>query len=152
MKAAAAIEWAGVPIDYPTLEHRLRPYWTDIQDDLIVDIDRDYGVFEGRSFRLERWAKYLAANDIPWPTTETGQLSLADDTFRQMAKSYPAVSPMRELRSALSDMRLADLAVSPTDHRNRTLLSAFRSLTGRCQPSNTKYIFGPSVWLRNLIK
>ena len=36
--------------------------------------------------------------------------------------------------------------------RNRTILSAFRSRTGRCQPSNTKYIFGPSVWLRGLIK
>src|SRR5262249_28450113 len=31
-------------------------------------------------------------------------------------------------------------------------LSAFRSRTGRNQPSNTKYIFGPSVWLRSLIK
>ena len=58
---------------------------------------------------------------------------------------------MRELRSALSEMRLADLAVG-SDGRNRTILSAFRSRTGRCQPSNTKYIFGPSVWLRNLIR
>ena len=32
------------------------------------------------------------------------------------------------------------------------ILSAFRSRTGRCQPSNTKYIFGPSVWLRSLIQ
>ena len=32
------------------------------------------------------------------------------------------------------------------------ILSAFRSRTGRCQPSNTKYIFGPSVWLRGLIQ
>jgi len=55
------------------------------------------------------------------------------------------------LRSALSEMRLSDLAVG-SDGRNRTLLSAFRSRTGRCQPSNTKYIFGPSVWLRGLIK
>jgi DNA polymerase-1 len=31
-------------------------------------------------------------------------------------------------------------------------LSAFRSRTGRNQPSNSKYIFGPSVWLRGLIK
>ena len=61
------------------------------------------------------------------------------------------MSPMRELRSALSEMRLADLAVG-SDGRNRTILSAFRSRTGRCQPSNTKYIFGPSVWLRGLIK
>ena len=35
---------------------------------------------------------------------------------------------------------------------NRTLLSAFQARTGRNQPSNTKYIFGPSVWLRGLIK
>jgi DNA polymerase I-like protein with 3'-5' exonuclease and polymerase domains len=68
-----------------------------------------------------------------------------------MARAYPAVAPMRELRSALSDMRLADLAVG-SDGRNRTLLSAFRSRTGRCQPSNTRYIFGPSVWLRSLIQ
>ena len=48
-------------------------------------------------------------------------------------------------------MRLNDLAVG-SDGRNRTILSAFRSRTGRNQPSNTKYIFGPSVWLRGLIK
>src|SRR5947207_8708738 len=68
-----------------------------------------------------------------------------------MAKAHPQVSPMRELRSALSDLRLNDLAVG-SDGRNRTILSAFRSRTGRNQPSNTKYIFGPSVWLRSLIK
>src|SRR4029078_4664047 len=34
----------------------------------------------------------------------------------------------------------------------RTLLSAFRARTSRNQPSNTKFIFGPSVWLRGLIK
>jgi hypothetical protein len=82
---------------------------------------------------------------------ESGQLDLSDDTFRHMAKAYPAVSPLRELRSSLSDFRLNDLAVG-RDGRNRTILSAFRSSTGRNQPSNTKFIFGPSVWLRGLIK
>jgi DNA polymerase I len=38
------------------------------------------------------------------------------------------------------------------DGRNRTILSAFRSRTGRNQPSNSKFIFGPSVWLRGLIQ
>jgi DNA polymerase I-like protein with 3'-5' exonuclease and polymerase domains len=47
--------------------------------------------------------------------------------------------------------RMADLAVGQ-DGRNRTMLSAFRARTGRNQPSNTKFIFGPSVWLRGLIK
>jgi DNA polymerase I len=150
MKAAAAMEYAGTPIDRSTLA-LLREHWTAIQDDLIAAIDADYHVFDGRSFRADRWAKYLSTNNIPWPHDENGRLRLDDGTFRQMAKAYPAVSPMRELRSALSELRLNDLAVG-ADGRNRTILSAFRSRTGRNQPSNTKYIFGPSVWLRGLVK
>jgi DNA polymerase-1 len=150
MAAAAAMEFAGVPIDMPTLE-LLRRYWTDIQDELIRAIDAAYGVFEGRSFRAELWAKHLAKHGIPWPRLESGALDLSDGAFRQMAKAHPSVAPMRELRSALSDLRLNDLAVGQ-DARNRTILSAFRSRTGRNQPSNSKFIFGPSVWLRGLIK
>ena len=49
-------------------------------------------------------------------------------------------------------MRLfSDLAVG-TDGRNRCLLSPFRSVTSRNQPSNAKFIFGPSCWLRSLIQ
>jgi DNA polymerase family A len=150
MAAAAAMEWYGTPIDMPTLK-LLRAYWTDIQDDLIAAIDTDYGVFEGRTFKYERWEQWLIAHGIPWPRLESGRLDLSDDTFRQMARAYPAVAPMRELRSALSEMRLNDLAVGH-DGRNRCILSAFRARTSRNQPSNTRYIFGPSVWLRSLIK
>jgi hypothetical protein len=150
MKAAAIMEWYGVPIDTDTLALLLEN-WTHIQDQLIADIDADYGVFDGRTFKADRWERFLATHGIPWPRLESGRLDLSDDAFRQMAKAYPAVSPMRELRSALSDLRLNDLAVGQ-DGRNRTLLSVFRSRTGRNQPSNTKYIFGPSVWLRSLIK
>jgi DNA polymerase family A len=150
MAAAAAMEWNGVPIDVSALT-LLRERWTDIQDDLIQTIDADYGVFEGRSFRAQRWADYLIAQNIPWPRLESDRLDLSDDAFREMARIHPKVAPMRELRSALSDLRLNDLAVGH-DGRNRTILSAFRSRTGRNQPSNTRYIFGPSVWLRGLIQ
>jgi hypothetical protein len=150
MKAAAAIEWNGTPIDTAAF-NQLHRHWTMIQDTLIEDIDSGYGVFDGRSFRADRWERWLVAHGIPWPDLETGRLDLSDDTFRQMARNWPAVAPMRELRSALSELRPNDLAVGG-DGRNRTILSAFRARTGRCQPSNTRYIFGPSVWLRSLIK
>jgi DNA polymerase-1 len=150
MAAAATMEHAGVPIDVDMLQ-LLRARWTDIQDQLIQEIDASYGVFDGRTFKAERFARWLAAQNIPWPMLESGHLDLADDTFRHQARAYPAVSPLRELRSSLSDLRLNDLAIG-RDGRNRTLLSAFQSRTGRNQPSNSKYIFGPSVWLRGLIK
>ena len=150
MKAAAHVEWNGVPIDTDTLA-LLRERWTNIQDQLIAAIDADYGVFDGRTFKAERWERYLIERGIPWPRLETGRLDLTDGAFRQMAKAHPPVSPMRELRSALSDLRLNARAVGQ-DGRNRTLLSVFSSRTGRNQPGSSKYIFGPSVWLRSLIK
>jgi hypothetical protein len=150
MSGAARMEWAGVPIDVPRLE-LLRQHWNNIQDSLIAEIDVDYGVFDRRTFKAERFAEWLTRENIPWPRLESGRLDLSDDAFRQMGRVYPTVAPLRELRSALSDLRLNDLAVG-NDGRNRTLLSGFRARTGRNQPSNAKYIFGPSVWLRGLIK
>jgi DNA polymerase family A len=150
MAAAAVMEFFGTPIDLEMLAI-LRAGWTDIQDRLIAEIDGDFGVYDGRTFKVERFEQYLIRHGIPWPRLDSGRLDLDDGCFRQMAKSHPIVSPLRELRSALSDLRLNDLAVG-RDGRNRTILSAFRSRTGRNQPSNSKSIFGPSVWLRGLIR
>ena len=103
-------------------------------------------------FSTERWAAYLAGRGIPWPRLPSGALALDDDTFREMARAYPVeVGPIRELRYTLSQLRLQDLAVG-SDGRNRLLLSVFASKTGRNQPSNARFIFGPSCWLRCLIR
>lgn len=150
MAAAARMERTGVPIDIDTLA-LLKRYWLDIQYQLISDIDANFGVFEGRSFKADRFAAWLGRTGIPWPRLDSGRLDLSDDAFREAARVYPSVAPLHDLRVALSKMRLSDLAVG-RDGRNRTMLSAFRARTGRNQPSNTKHIFGPSVWLRGLIK
>ena len=150
MAAAAAMEHAGVPIDTDMLG-RLRRGWTGIQDRLIASIDKDYGVFDGRTFKADCFADWLAVAGIPWSRLESGRLDLSDETFRQQARAYPQVAPLRELRSSLAELRLNDLAVG-RDGRNRTILSAFRSRTGRNQPSNSRFIFGPATWLRGLIK
>jgi DNA polymerase I len=150
MRAAAAIEYAGVPIDVDTLKE-LRAHWDDIKEQLIADVDRDYGVFDGTTFKNTLFEEYLIRNCIPWPRLPSGRLALDRDTFKEMARAYPIISPLRELKHALSEMRLNALQVGE-DGRNRTLLSAFGTKTGRNAPSNTKFIFGPSVWLRGLIK
>ena len=150
MAAVARMEWLGVPIDAVSLD-LLRSSWDSIQDRLIERIDRQYHVFDGRTFKADRWAAWLFRNNISWPRLESGALALDDQTFREMARVYPAIAPIRELRTSLSQLRLNELAVG-ADSRNRCLLSAFASKTGRNQPSNSKFIFGPSAWLRSLIK
>jgi DNA polymerase-1 len=149
--AVAGMEHRGIPIDLPMFEH-LRARWKDVRTALVAEVDRQYGVFKGTVFKRDRFAAWLVANDIPWPRLASGQLELDDDTFRSMAKAFPVVAELRELRSALGMMRLFDdLAIGP-DRRNRTGIMPFRARTGRNQPSNAKFIFGPSRWLRSLIK
>ncbi len=149
--AAAAMEHAGIPIDVGTYNH-LKSRWPAIQAQLVAEVDRRYGVYEQTTFKRDRFAAWLTSRGIPWPMLESGQLDLSDDAFRSQAKAYPCVAELRELRSALGMTRLFEnLAIGP-DGRNRTSLSPFRAITGRNQPSNAKFVFGPSRWLRSLIR
>jgi hypothetical protein len=150
MKAAAKIEFIGIPIDTTTFAN-LKRNWANIQEKLIYKIAGATGIYDGLTFKAERFKDFLVERNIPWPLLSSGKLNLQDDTFKDMARSFPEVAPIRELRVALSQMRLSELPVG-SDGRNRCLLSAFRSRTGRNQPSNNKFIFGPAVWLRGLIK
>jgi hypothetical protein len=95
MAAVARMEGNGVPIDVDTFE-LLKQNWEKIQDQLIADIDHDYGVFDGRTFKADRFSVWLAKAGIPWPRLDTGRLDLSDDAFREMARGYPVIAPLRE--------------------------------------------------------
>jgi len=148
--AVARMEAVGIPIDVENLV-RLRKGWWTIQDALIERVDQNYGVFDARKFNPRRWATWLNRNRIRWPRLSPTRLDLSRVTFRDMAKAFPEVRPMKELLASLSLLRLFRLAVG-ADGRNRVSLRPFASKTGRNQPSTSKFIFGPATWLRGLIR
>jgi hypothetical protein len=148
--AVAAMERVGVPLDTEMLG-RLVKHWSDIKLRLIARIDQDYGVYDGTTFRTGQFAAYLTHHGIRWPRTATGQLSLADDVFRDTARVYPQLYPLKELRSSLAEMRLSSLTVG-SDGFNRCLLSPFGARSGRNTPSNSRFVYGPAVWMRGLIR
>jgi hypothetical protein len=118
----------------------------------LVSTSADDVTYRPMTFSTARFAAYLERVGIPWPRLPSGELALDDDTFREMSRAYPArIAPLRELRHTLSQLRLNELAVG-MDGRNRCLLSAFRARTSRNAPSNSRFIFGPSCWLRSLIR
>src|SRR4029077_15354097 len=86
--AASAMEHAGVPIDVDMLA-LFRERWTNIQDDLIAEIDRGYSVYDGRTFKADRFANWLVRNNIPWPLLGGGALALAEHPFRRMHGPQP---------------------------------------------------------------
>jgi DNA polymerase-1 len=150
MKACALMERAGIPIDSESL-NLLRDNWDKIQARLILRVNAGYDVYEGRTFKAELFAAYLAQRGIDWPRLESGRLALDDNTFKERATVHPELEPLRQLRVTLSKMRLSALAVG-ADSRNRSILSAFSAKTSRNQPSNTRLVFGPAAWMRSLIK
>ena len=106
-----------------------KKHWTDIQDDLIAEIDADYGVYDGRTFKEERFEAYLEREDIPiWPRLESGRLDLDDSkrhVFREMAKM---------LSDHLADERVAACAF---DH---AALQRFADRRGRQEPRHAQRI------------
>ena len=148
--AVGRMELAGVPIDQESLAD-LQRHWTEIRHRLISDVDQDYGVFDNGVFKRERFRGYLQQQGIGWPTLASGMLDLKDATFRDMSIQHPELEPLRQLREGLSQMSRIGITVD-ADGRSRTMLSPFRSKSGRNQPSTSRFIFGAAAWLRSLIK
>ena len=144
------MEHTGTPIDAEYF-NKFKDNWPSIKDSLIKKLTADYGIYDGTTFREKNFEKWLTENQIAWPRLDSGKLDLKDDTFKDMTLAYPQVVPIREARTTLSKVQKLSLAVGK-DNRNRCLLSPFSTRTGRNAPSTTKFIFGPAIWLRGLIK
>jgi DNA polymerase-1 len=146
----AAMEDLGSPIDYETFQDLSR-HWESIKIKLIEKIDQGYGVYEYGTFKESLFRQYLDREKIRWPFSPNGKLKLDEDTFKVMANLHPQIKPLRMLRDSLAKLRLNSLQVG-VDGRNRCLLSPFSSITGRNQPSTTKFVFGLARWARGLIQ
>lgn len=148
--AAAHIEATGVPIDVHALS-ALESGWPGIRLNLVAAVDADFGVYDGTTFKADRFERLLAHKGISWPRLPSGHLDLDQDTFRDLVRTHPGLAGLHDLRSTLAQMRSFSLQVGD-DGRNRYLLSMFKAKTGRNQPSSTKSIFGPAKWLRGLMR
>jgi len=150
MSAVASMEYNGIPVDVKKLDE-IKECWQILQEELIWRVDKNYNVFDGTTFKIEKFKNYLKNNNISWELTPSGLPKTDINYMRKQAKVYPQLKALVELRHALGQLRLNDLTIG-NDGRNRCLISPFRSKTSRNQPSTSKFIFGPSTWLRFLIK
>jgi DNA polymerase-1 len=155
--ALARSEHVGIPIDAEIFSQLAdKRTWREIRDSMVplVDVHGIYicdqrGEWHWNNARFEAWT--VSAN-IHWPRKEdTGKLDLRRKTFESMAKAYPPVEPLRQLRYIRDKLRTIQLSVGH-DSRNRTVLWPFSSKASRTQPKAKHWIFSPSVWLRFLIK
>lgn len=117
--AAARMEARATPIDVGTLAV-LQQNWSAIRLRLVERIDANFNVYEGTTFKANRFAAWLNRNGIAWPELPSGRPALDDETFSEMARLYPQLEPLRQLRNAMSQLRLNDLAIG-TDGRTEPM-------------------------------
>ena len=148
--AVARMEHSGVPVDAQLLRAVDRE-WRTVKKQLVAVVDQRYGVYHGLTFKADQFSRWLRRNNIPWPRRESGFLDLSDGTFKIQEQAWPILGALRELRQSLGQIRFDGLRVG-LDGRTRTSLRPFGSITGRNQPSTTKFAFGPAKWTRGFIR
>jgi hypothetical protein len=154
--ALARSEHTGVPLDMEVFSQLAdKNTWRDIRDTMVPLVDV-HGIYvhdkTGWHWNNARFEEWTASEGIDWPRKEeTGKLDMRRQTFESMAKAYPQIEPLRQLRYIRDKLRTIQLSVGH-DGRNRTVLWPFSSKTSRTQPKAKHWIFSPSVWLRFLIR
>jgi DNA polymerase family A len=153
--AVAHQEHRGIHVDLPKLT-RLRTHWDPIRCELVKSHNPGdiYEIVDGvPHWREQKFIEYLIEIGAApyWKRPPSGDSFDKDDkVFRDMCGKFPQIVPVRETRNTLSKLRINSIAVG-SDGRNRCLLSAYGTKTARNAPKASKYIFGPSKWLRFLI-
>jgi hypothetical protein len=152
--ASALMKHRGVPIDTEVFSQLADDQiWREVRDAMVPAIDARYGVYVRHAagdwtFNMQRFEDYLAPEGISWPRPA---INLRKKTFDDMAKAWPQLEDLRQLRHVRNKMRKVKLAVG-ADGRNRTVLWPFKAKTSRTQPKASQWIFSPATWLRSLIK
>jgi hypothetical protein len=152
--AIAQQERRGVPVNLRKLTS-LRAQWDPIRCDLVTSYNPGdiYEIVDGRPhWREQKFIDYICEIGAApyWRRHSSGAFDKDDIVFRDMSGRFPQINGVREMRNTLSKLRINDLSIGG-DGRNRCILGAYGTKTGRNAPRASKYIFGPAKWLRFLI-
>ena len=145
--ALTRMQKVGVPIDQKRFE-LLKRNEASVKRHLLQTLGAQYDdVYDDKGcFGERRFMRYLVRRGWSWPLLDTGELDLKEKTFKAMAAIHPELENLRQLRFTLDKLKLTDLQI--VGGFNRCWLAPFSARTGRNQPSNAQFIFGPAVWLR----
>jgi hypothetical protein len=97
----------GIPVD-ETLWRRLLEH----RDGILQEVVADCPVYEGTTFKFDRFAQWLDNHDLldRWPRTESDHLSTDDKTFRKFSRA-PPVEALRKVRQVVDQFRKPSFTV-----------------------------------------
>jgi DNA polymerase I len=159
MKAVARMESNGVPFDTLTYEAILSRL-PEVKLQLIESGDIATQSYEKGSFNHKLFGEFLARQGLEWDKTPSGLWKMDADYVKVRANGFPLLRDFHELQTTLTlmrgfsnaDNRRSRRLMPSTDGMIRCSLWPFGSITCRNTPKAAQFIFGPSTWLRGLIK
>jgi DNA polymerase-1 len=147
--SVAATEMTGIPVDEATwkglLEHREL-----IQEAVIADISQECPVYEGTTFRLDRFGQWLEELGLlrTWPRrSRSTRLCTDDETFKTLSW-HPQIERLRQVRQAVQQLRKPSFHVQAG--RNYYGIIPFKAESSRNATAGC--IFQAPSWLRGLIQ
>jgi DNA polymerase-1 len=151
MRAEAWMRHWGIPIDGP-LYRALAAHWPELRQRIIDDLNSRFPVFDGSVLKQKLLERMIQERGIQyWPLTPSGRIATDAETLRAIAQRCPEMAEFCMGKISLDQLKTFKLMVGG-DNRNRCMLSAFASKTGRNQPSNSNFAFGLNAAFRSLIK
>lgn len=148
--ACAEIEHNGIPVDAPLLD-LLRRHTGEVKLRLIGEGDRDFQCYEKGTLKAAKVWDFAKREGIPWPPLGTGAPATDKDTLKDLARTYPVVEGFRQLKKTVGALR-ANKYAADRDGRSHVSPHPFGTVTGRCAPKGSHFLFSGPAWMRGLVR
>lgn len=147
----ARIVSRGMPVDLQRFR-RLKQLGNQGLRQLFAQHFDEHGILLNGTLDQKKFADHVGRAGIPWPLTDSGMLKTDKDTLKE--KDLIHGEPWTSIRMLLASTRSASvdaLQVGP-DGRLIAELRPFGSMTGRCTPSTSAFLWNGPKWQRYLLQ
>jgi len=148
---SAQIGDRGLPVDVGRFQ-RVHDLENSGMRKLIAEHLDPHGLVENGTFDYGRFAKMVEQSGIDWPLTETGRYRRDKDTLKEANRVHGEPwTGVYELTRTLN-AGVVDALKPGSDGRLYAAPRPFATITGRCAPSTSEFLWSGPKWLRSLVQ
>ena len=149
--AEAQVIHSGICCDNERI-NLFNKYWPEAKENFIKEQDKTLNCFDNGVFKYNKFVELIHKNKLEksWPKTPKGNFKSDEKTLKNFEDNAD-IDKLRLLIKLNGSGKMLGYCVGD-DGRSRTPLYWLSTVTGRTAASSSKYPFGPSKWVRELLK